>query len=48
MFHCKSLWACALSLAPALSATGQITINGVADKTTYPDSVAFTVVAQAG
>jgi hypothetical protein len=48
MFHWKSLWACALSLVLALSATGQITINGVADKQTYPDSVVFTIVAQAG
>ncbi len=48
MFHWKSLWACALSLALALSATGQIMINGVADKQTAPDSITFTIVAQAG
>ncbi|HEU0012001.1 MAG TPA: hypothetical protein VFT34_19460, partial [Verrucomicrobiae bacterium] len=48
MFHRKSLWACALSLALALSATGQITINGVADKQTAADSITFTIVAQAG
>jgi hypothetical protein len=48
MFHWKSLWACALSFAVAFSAAGQIAINGVADKTTYPDSVVFTIVAQAG
>src|SRR6266498_476943 len=46
MFHRKSFWACALSLA--LAATGQITINGVADKQTAPDSITFTIVAQAG
>src|SRR5689334_4937257 len=48
MFHCKWLWASALSLALSLPATGQIMINGVADKQNAADSITFTVVAQAG
>jgi hypothetical protein len=48
MFSWKSLWTGVLSLALALSANSQITINGVADKQTAADSITFTIVAQPG
>ena len=37
-----------LFLASAISAFGQVTINGVVDKTVYNDTVTFTIVPQAG
>jgi hypothetical protein len=50
MFH-RLLKACctfALCVGGFLSASGQITVNGVSDKVTYPNTATFTIVSQPG
>lgn len=44
----RSLAGLLLLLAGIVSSSGQITVNGVVDKTVYNDTVTFTIVTQAG
>src|SRR5687767_10969587 len=51
MFQAQFLKACSfvlLGLGGVISASAQITVNGIADRGNYPETATFTIVSQPG